>query len=72
VGWASCTRIATAAARPEAFSLKAAKQKFMDRLHSLGIPEWELIVAPMRKSRNGKPVGYYSHMSQFRSKACSN
>ena len=59
----------TATTPPPAFSLKAAKQKFIDRLHALGIPEWELIVAPMRKTRNGNPVGYYSHMSQFRSKA---
>jgi hypothetical protein len=59
----------TAVARPKAFSLKTAKQRFMERLHALGIPESELIVAPMRKTRDGSPVGYYSHMSQFRSKA---
>lgn len=54
--------------KPKAFTLKVAKQRFLDRLHALGIPEWELIVAPMRKSRNGNPIGYYSYMSQFRSR----
>lgn len=48
-------------------SLKQLKQRFLARLSALGIPEWELIVAPMRKPRKGV-VGYYSHMSQFRSK----
>lgn len=49
------------------FSLKDAKAKFIARLHALNIPEWELIVAPMRKPRKGV-VGYYSNMSQFRSR----
>ena len=48
-------------------SLKLLKQRFLARLTALGIPEWELIVAPMRKPRRGV-VGYYSHMSQFRSR----
>lgn len=48
-------------------SLKQLKQRFLARLCALGIPEWELIVAPMRKPRKGV-VGYYSNMSQFRSR----
>jgi len=57
----------TRAPHPAEFSLKLAKAKFIARLHELGIPEWELIVATMRKPRKGV-VGYYSNMSQFRSK----
>lgn len=47
--------------------LKQAKAVFLKKLAGFGIEETELIVAPMRKSRDGV-VGYYSHMSQFRSR----
>ncbi|KVP96417.1 hypothetical protein WJ97_11040 [Burkholderia ubonensis] len=60
---------ATRAATKQLPLLKQAKKDFLSKLQKLGIEESELIVATMRKSRNGSPVGYYSRMSQFRSKA---
>lgn len=50
--------------------VRKARTELLQRLHQMGIPESELIVARVRQpKRHQGVVGYYSNMSQFRSKA---
>lgn len=50
--------------------VKNVRSELLRRLHGMGIPETEIIVARVRQPKRHKGVvGYYSRMSQFRSRA---